>query len=693
VVTGLRGPYVAARVLPIAFLVALLVARVSDGTAHQLYGPLPFVVAVFVLPLWYASGFAPGPWRAAPWALVGVQCLITYVPFALFGSHWVGGATGPLVGLVLLVSRRPWLIAGLLLVVEGVLWNFVVGVPYLPAVNAGIWVLDASVDNALGLYGLVRLAQVVGELRATQGDLASAAVLRERLVVGERLVGAVEERVRLVARHARAALRWLSSSPEDARSEVGAAGRVAREAISEGRRLYAGDDRVGGEDLAESWGAVHSRGSEVREIGEARGPELPPAPGIQRTTGLLDEGKPDSGPVDNSGRRVEVPAAARGARQEDPGTTDVPPVATPVMAKAVLATVLTMFSLQNLLNVFVPPAGVTYLGDPTLVTVIAVVVSAAVPVLHWRHSGPVRPRFWLVTLVALAVLCYLQFAFIGALAVIFLAFVCGSVLLVVHGPWRWVWFAAVLVSIPGLAWWAAPAVVAAWPVWAYGYTTAIVTAFGLMAYGLSRLTTLADQLAASRDQLARVATDAERLRLARDTHDLLGLGMSTLALKTDLVAALIGRDDQRAARELGEVVRLCATVGADVGRIAGERPELSLASEVATATDVLESSGIDVFADRRLEELATEVDTVLAIVLREAVTNILRHSAAQRCVITLVDDVDVVTLRITNDGAATPPGEGRGLENMRTRVEAVGGSLTTRHERGTFVVVAAVGHG
>jgi two-component system sensor histidine kinase DesK len=159
------------------------------------------------------------------------------------------------------------------------------------------------------------------------------------------------------------------------------------------------------------------------------------------------------------------------------------------------------------------------------------------------------------------------------------------------------------------------------------------------------------------------------------------------------VAALIGRDDQRAARELGEVVRLCATVGADVGRIAGERPELSLASEVATATDVLESSGIDVFADRRLEELATEVDTVLAIVLREAVTNILRHSAAQRCVITLVDDVDVVTLRITNDGAATPPGEGRGLENMRTRVEAVGGSLTTRHERGTFVVVAAVGHG
>ncbi|GAB3878727.1 hypothetical protein GCM10029964_029810 [Kibdelosporangium lantanae] len=677
VVTGFRGPYVAVRTLPVAFLVALLVARCSDGTANH----LPFVLAVFVLPLWYASGLARGPWHTAPWALLGAQAVVTYLPFALFGNQWVGGTSGLFIGLVLLVVRGPWALAAFALVVEGVLWNVVVGVPYLPAVNSGIWVLDASVDNALGLFGLVRLAQVVGELRATQGDLAAAAVLRERLAVGERLGDAVEERLRRVARHARAALRWLSSSPEDARGEVTAAGRIAREAIGEGRRLHTGAPT-----------ASHGETAPTVSHGASAAGHGVPTVGRGGTVPAVGYGVP------SVGRGGSVAAAGYGAPTSHSGPVlavgdRVPSAATPTMAKAVLVSVLVMFSVQNLLNVLAPSPAVTYHGDRALVVVVSVVVSVAVPVLHWRHSGAVRPRFWPATLVLLVALCYLQFAFIGPLAVVFLAFVCASVLLLVNGPARWVCFAAVVASGPVLSWWTDPGVVAGWPLWTYGYTTAIVTAFGLMAYGLSRLTAIAEQLADRRAELARLATGAERLRLSRDTHDLLGLGMSTLALKADLVAALIGRDDQRAARELGEVVRLCATVSADVGRIAGERPELSLASEVVTATDVLESSGIDVFTDGRSTELSGEVDTVLAIVLREAVTNILRHSAAQRCAITLLDDAGTVTFRITNDGAGGPAVDtrGRGLDNMRARVEALGGSLVTRHERGTFVVVAEVG--
>ncbi|MEV4313571.1 histidine kinase [Actinocrispum sp. NPDC049592] len=618
-----RGPYVAARVLPVAFLGALLLARCSDGLARQEYGHLPFILAVFVLPLWYASGFARRPWQTAPWALLAVQAVLTYLPFALFGSHWVGGVSGLLVGLVLLLVPRPWPLAALLMAVEGVLWNVVVGVPYLPQVNSGIWVLVAAADGALGLFGLIRLAQVVGELRGAQHDLATAAVLRERLAVGERLVGAVEERVRLVARHARAALRWLSSTPEDARAEVAAAGRIAREAISEGRRIYAEEDRFDEPALPER------------------------------------------------------------------------PMPTPRVARAVLAIVLALFSVQNLLN-FAAPTDVAPRGyDRTLTFVVVVLASVLIPVLHWRHSGPVRPRLWPLSLTVLAVLCYLQFVMVGSLGLIFVSFLGGSLLLLVTGPWRWVLFAAAVLSAPALAWQADPTTTAimAWAFWA-GYLTATMAAFGLMTYGLSRLTGLAGRLAARRDQFAQLATISERLRLARDTHDLLGLGMSTLALKTDLVAALIGRDDQRAARELGEVVSLCATVGADAGRIVGERPELSLVSEVSTATDVLESSGIDVFTEHEPVQLTGELDTVLAIVLREAVTNILRHSAAQRCAVTLADGRDTVTLRITNDGAASPPADtrGRGLDNMRARVEALGGTLTTRHDRGTFVVVAEVPH-
>nr|CEL20821.1 putative two-component system sensor kinase [Kibdelosporangium sp. MJ126-NF4]CTQ98374.1 putative two-component system sensor kinase [Kibdelosporangium sp. MJ126-NF4] len=615
------GSFVAVRWLPVAFLLTQLVARCADGLRGTDIRYVPFVVAVFAMPLWYATGLARRPWRTAPWALLAVQAVLTYLPFVVLGDGWVGGVSGHLIGLVLLVAPRwPWQLALLLLVVEGVLWNVVLGPPYLPAINGGTWVLIAAADSALGLFGLVRVAQVTGELAATQDELARAAVLRERLGAGERLVGAVEDRLRSVARHARSALRWLSTTPEDARNEMEAAGRIAREAVSEGRRVY--DDRVD-------------------------------APGL---------------PV---------------------GTAPTPPV-----ARAVLATVLVLFAMLNLLNVFAPSTPPAGRYERPLTLVVAMLVTVAVPLLHWRHSGAgrggSRPRYWPVTLAVQAVLCYLQFAMIGTVGLIFVAFLVASVLLLVAGPWRWVWFAVVLLSLPILGGWndlasMSTTVLLGW----IGYITATITSFGLMAYGLSRLADLAAQLAARRDQLAALATVAERLRLAQDTHDLLGLGMTTLALKTDLVAALIGRDDQRAGRELGELVSLCTTIGADAGRIAGERPKLSLASEFALATDVLAASGMEVTTQRAPVRLAADADTTFAIVLREAVTNVLRHSTAQRCAITLAEDAGTVTLRVSNDGAPPPSdSRGHGLTNMRVRVEALGGVLTIRHSHGTFVVVA-----
>jgi two-component system sensor histidine kinase DesK len=304
-----RGPYAATRVLPVAFVVTLLLSRTFDVTTHadRLY--LPCVLALYVLPLWYASGLARGPWRTAPLALLAAQAVVTYLPFVLLGNGWAGGASGMLIGLVVLVTARPWLLALSLLVVEGVLWNVVVGPPFPPAVNGGIWAVIAATNGALALFGLVRLAETVGELDATQDELAGAAVLRERLAVGERLVGLVEDRIQLVARHARAALRWLSTTPEDARGEIAAAGRVAREAVSEGRRLHA-DDRD----------------------------------------------------------RIEVPDQAT-------STTT-----TPGLARAVLATGLILYGVQDLLNVVAPTPGLAQRGyDRPVAIVVAVLVSVASP--------------------------------------------------------------------------------------------------------------------------------------------------------------------------------------------------------------------------------------------------------------------------------------------------------------------------
>lgn len=631
---ALRDPVTAARLLPIAYLTITLVARCTGtawGTTDFRY--LPFVVALFPLPLWYASGLARRPWERAPYALLAAQAALTYVPFAVFGSAWIGGSSALFIGMILLVVRPPvsWWVALALLAVEGVLWNVVLAAPYLPAVNAGFWVMAATTDNALGLFGVVRLASVVRDLAAAQDELTKESILRERLAVGERLTIAIEDRIQFVARHARAALRWLSTTPEDARNEVVAAGRIARAALLEGRRIYADDgDRIG-----------------------------------------VDVERTDTAP-------------------------------TRAVARAVLATVLVACSTLNLVNVLAPDEYLTgrHYDRPTAFAV-AVFVSMAVPLLHWNHSGTTRggdrPRYWPVSLAALAVLCYVQCPLLGTEGLQFVGFLAASLLLLVPGPWRWAWFAAATLSIPVVAWWtdagstgSSLRYTATWQLWIAAWASAALV-LGLMSYGLSRFAGLADRLTTRREQVAALAGVAERLRLARDTHDLLGLGMSTLALKADLAAALIGRDDQRAGRELGELVNLCATVSADAGRITGERPQLSLASEFPTAAAVLAASGIDVSTDRADVRLTPEADTVLAIVLREAVTNILRHSAAQRCAITLAAEAGAVTLRVSNDGAAapsTPDTAGHGLDNMRARVEALRGSLATRYGNGTFVVIA-----
>jgi two-component system sensor histidine kinase DesK len=327
---------------------------------------------------------------------------------------------------------------------------------------------------------------------------------------------------------------------------------------------------------------------------------------------------------------------------------------------------------------------------------VAVVVALGMLALQWYHSGAGsgrgKPRYWPYTLALLAVLTYLQVPLLGSMGTIFVAFLAASGLLLLPGAWRWVWFSTAVVSVSVLylllASGESPPIhpVALRAV----YTAAISASFGLMAYGLSRLAGLAVRLANRREDLAAVAAVRERLRLARDTHDLLGLGLSTLALKSDLIAALIGPDDARAARELGELLHLCATVRSDTARIAGERPPLSLGTELALATDVLASSAIHVHVTGAHRAVPQAVDNVLAIVLREAVTNILRHGQARQCAITVEAADGLVRLRVSNDGAASTSlpttGTGHGLDNLRTRVTGCGGVLTTRRTGGTFVL-------
>jgi two-component system, NarL family, sensor histidine kinase DesK len=614
----------APRVLAMAFLGALLVARCADAADHHTYDYLPFAAALFVLPLWYCSGLAPRAWqRGWPYLLAG-QAAFTYLPFALFGDHWVGGVSGLLAGLLLLVapSPRSWWLAAAVLAVDAFLWNVVVGVPVQPAVNGGLWVVIASADNALALFGLARLSIVVRELATTQQELARVAVQEARSAVDERLRLAVVDRLYDVAGHARAALRWLSNSPVDAREETTAAGREAREALAEGRHLY----------------ARHGSG-------------------------------PAAGAID-----AAVPA--------------------PRLARAVLVSVALLFATQNGLNLLAPAAPLSEVTDhPTLAMALGIAASVVTPVLAYRHAAAGRnggrPRYWPWTLLLQAVAIAVEYLFLGAMGLIFAAFLGGSVLVLVRPPGRWLLFAGVVAGVPLLSRLDAGE---SMPASYLTYETAITLSFGLMVYGLSRLSGLAALLAARRQELAMLAEADERQRLARDTHDLLGMGMSAMAMKADLVVALIGRDDARAARELAEIMSLCATVRSDAARIAGERGPLRVDEEVRVAADVLDSAGIHVHVTAPPTALPVDVDETLAIVVREAVTNILRHSAAQHCTITFSSDSDErVCLRVSNDGvwaSASPEPSGNGIANLRFRVESSGGRLEVQQIGDTFVVKA-----
>src|SRR5205085_7220886 len=130
----------------------------------------------------------------------------------------------------------------------------------------------------------------------------------------------------------------------------------------------------------------------------------------------------------------------------------------------------------------------------------------------------------------------------------------------------------------------------------------------------------------------------ERLRLARDAHDTLGLGLSTIAMKSDLATALLASDPARARHEVVQISHLSAIVSSDAHAVSVGEVALDLRGELASARATLSTAGIAVRVTADTDLLPPPLATTLAAVLREAVTNVLRHSRARSCEIELTDD-------------------------------------------------------
>ncbi|MEU5314909.1 histidine kinase [Streptomyces sp. NPDC021562] len=257
-------------------------------------------------------------------------------------------------------------------------------------------------------------------------------------------------------------------------------------------------------------------------------------------------------------------------------------------------------------------------------------------------------------------------------------FLAGSVLLLVPGILSWVLFGAVILSI------LVPGIVLGADVLDIVYLSTSTMVIGLIVYGLSHLSTLVIELITAREDLARLAVVRERLRFASDMHDLLGFQLSAITLKAELANRMVGTQPDEAHVELTEMLDICRQTLADVRGMAHGYRQLSLAAEARQVQTALATAQIRTEIDFRHGPLSAEADTALAIVVREAATNVLRHSKATRCRITTTAVGTVtshVRLCVRNDGAtARFPGPrtvgGTGLASLTHRLSALHGTLT-----------------
>ncbi|WP_052422282.1 sensor histidine kinase [Nonomuraea candida] len=192
----------------------------------------------------------------------------------------------------------------------------------------------------------------------------------------------------------------------------------------------------------------------------------------------------------------------------------------------------------------------------------------------------------------------------------------------------------------------------------------------------------------SREARARLAVAEERLRFARDLHDLLGRSLSVITLKSELAAKLATKDAGRSAAEMAAVRELAADALAEVQQAVHGYQHLDLDEELAGVRAALEAAGTSCVIEARTDGLSPAARTLLAWAVREGGTNILKHSSATRCAIR----IDGGVLEMVNDGVARSPARpGNGLHGLAERLNTAGGSFSAEPTpSGEFLLRAAV---
>ena len=360
------------------------------------------------------------------------------------------------------------------------------------------------------------------------------------------------------------------------------------------------------------------------------------------------------------------------------------------------------FSAIWLVYLAQPLSSLPRLHHGPLLVAVAVAVTTAfcvmfmVVVMSWDHR-PVLARGGLVVLIVLAAVFSLVFDMKGSggrVVWIYVASATGWVIADRRLAIRSVFAVTGLFLL--FSWLAHDS-------WSDTLVTLIPVIFvGVTMSGIRVQINLMHELSKARETVAMMAANEERLRLARDMHDLTGQSLSMITLKSELAGRLLRRLPESPERDrVGEEIQQVADVSRqtlhDIREAISGYRRPTLAVEVITARTALESAGITPHDDPRLTLLSGSFDpdaeAVLAWCLREAVTNVVRHSGAQNCFISLIRDKAALSLEVRDDGVGMQQaavGTGTGLHGMSERLQAVGGQLEVRPGKGGFRLVATV---
>ena len=196
------------------------------------------------------------------------------------------------------------------------------------------------------------------------------------------------------------------------------------------------------------------------------------------------------------------------------------------------------------------------------------------------------------------------------------------------------------------------------------------------------------RLTKANQEIEHLAKVAERERIARDLHDVLGHTLSVITLKSELAGKLMERDPERAGKEIREVEEISRQALADVrDAIRGYRAK-GLSAELAQAKATLETAGLSVQCDAATTlQIPAMQESVLSLAVREGVTNVVRHARASSCRLRLEQQNGSCRLEIADDGQGFVSMEGNGLRGMRERVEMLGGTLERKNKSGTVLII------